>query len=287
MSKSPPGVQRVVAGLNFFAEHPGQSFTFTDILKALDLGRATCHSLLVGLVEAQYLYRNIDKTYVIGPALAAIGRISSREFSPKLAAQPELRALSDEYRAVATVARLEGADAVIELRAGSGRLRSWSASPGQRYPQRAPFAGSFFVTAKSYEIERWLDSLIPSPREEEKQDFYAGMEFVRQHGYMFGEYNAGVEYDTSDPVLPFTGQKDAYPVKVCRQLELQSQYQLAFITSPVIGHDDNVEFIIILSAFRNARSGMAVAETGAQLRAAAERLSAFITGDSAAYPLPR
>lgn len=287
MSKSPPGVKRVVSVLNFFAEHPGQPFTFTDILKALDLGRATCHALLAGLVEAQYLYRNIDKTYVVGPALAAVGRISSEQFSPKLATQPELRALSDECRAVATAARLEGTDAVIEFRAGSGRLHGWSAAPGQRYPQRAPFAGSFFATAKSYEIEKWLDCLTPGPPDAEKQDFYAGMEFVQHHGYMFGEYNAGVEYDPSDPVLPFTGKKDAYPVKVSRQLELRSQYQLAFIVSPVFGVSGDVEFVIILSGFRATRSGKAVKEMGEQLRAAAERITGFINGHSEAYPLPR
>src|SRR5579862_1386791 len=97
MSRSSPAVQRIVAILNFFAEHPGQAFTLTDVIKALKLSRATCHALLTGLVEAGYLYRSSDKSYVLGPALAAIGRNANMHYSPLQVAQPEMRALADEY----------------------------------------------------------------------------------------------------------------------------------------------------------------------------------------------
>ncbi len=286
MSTAPPGVQRVVAVLNFFAEHPGQAFSFTDILKALDLGRATCHSLLGGLVDAEYLYRNVDKTYVIGPAFAAIGNIAHRQFSAMQVTQPELRALSDDVRAVATAARLDHNDVVIECRAGSGQLHSWSVATGERYPLRAPFAGAFFATAKSYEIERWLDHLSPPASAEEKQAFFASIEFTRAHGFSFGEYNAEVDYDPAAPALPFTGKKTAYPVKVCEQLDSGTSYQIAFVISPVFGAQGRVEFVLVLSGFRQAASGASVAALGEQLRAAAARISGFINGRNQPYPLP-
>ena len=71
MSRSSPGVRRVAAILNFIADHPGQAFALTDLVRALKLSRATCHALLTGLVDVGYLFRTSDKTYVLGPALAA------------------------------------------------------------------------------------------------------------------------------------------------------------------------------------------------------------------------
>src|SRR3546814_12729356 len=81
MARTSPGVQRIVSILNFFADHPEQSFTLTDLVRALKLSRATCHALLTGLVEAGYLDRSHDKSFVLGATLAPneIGRASCRE----------------------------------------------------------------------------------------------------------------------------------------------------------------------------------------------------------------
>src|SRR3546814_10662225 len=100
MARTSPGVQRIVSILNFFADHPEQSFTLTDLVRALKLSRATCHALLTGLVEAGYLYRSHDKSYVLGPTLDAIGRIADPHSSPLQITQPEMRALADEFDAV-------------------------------------------------------------------------------------------------------------------------------------------------------------------------------------------
>eukprot|EP00456_Euglypha_rotunda_P003034 TRINITY_DN105420_c0_g2_i1.p2 TRINITY_DN105420_c0_g2~~TRINITY_DN105420_c0_g2_i1.p2 ORF type:complete len:111 (-),score=19.28 TRINITY_DN105420_c0_g2_i1:10-342(-) len=61
MARSSPGVKRIVSILNFFADHPEQAFTLTDLVRALKLSRATCHALLTGLVESGYLYRKIGR----------------------------------------------------------------------------------------------------------------------------------------------------------------------------------------------------------------------------------
>lgn len=286
MSKAPPGVKRVVAVLNFFAEHPGQSFTFTDIVKALGLGRATCHALLAGLVEAQYLYRNTDKSYVIGPALAAIGRIANEQFSPTLVTQPELRALSDEFRAICSAVYREGTDVVLKLRAGSGQQQSWSVPQGHRLPLRAPFAGAFFATATAEEVEQWLQQLTPVPPEQEKQDLLAGIEFTKQYGFSYGVTNLDIETVRDAPELAFTGKKTQYPVLICSQLDKNAQYQLAFITCPVFNQFGHVEFVLNLSGFRGIVPGAAIQEMGDKLREAAERITYYINGRSQAYPLP-
>ncbi len=286
MSKSPPGIKRVVAVLNFFAEHPGQAFTFTDIVKALDLGRATCHALLAGLVEAQYLFRNIDKSYVVGPALAAIGKIANDQFSPLQATQPELRVLSDEFRMVSSAVYREGSDVFIKLRAGSGNHRSWSVPQGRSLPLRAPFAGAFFATAKRYDVEKWLDQLTPVAPEKEKQELFAGIEFTRRHGFSFAVHNPEVETRNEAPELAFTGVKAEYPIEICAELDRTAEYLLAFLSCPVFNKQGEVDFVLNMSGDMGMVSGSTIAEMGSKLREAAERITHFNNGKSEPYPLP-
>lgn len=286
MSKTPPGVKRVVAVLNFFAEHPGQSFNFTDIVNALDLGRATCHSLLAGLVEAQYLYRNTDKTYVIGSALAAIGKIAHEQFSPLQATQPELRTLSDECRAICSAVYHEQGNAVIKARAGSGSHLGWSMQ-GHSLPLRAPFAGPFFATAKPYEIDKWLDQLSPKTNDKEREDLLNSIQFVRQRGYSFGVFDNEVVPDPKVPEEAFFAEKAEYPVLISDELEQDSHYHLAYITSPVLNQRDEVEFVLNLSGFKQVLTGAQVEAMGKKLRDAAARITYFMNGHRTPYPFPK
>lgn len=286
MSNTPPGVKRVVAVLNFFAEHPGQSFTFTDIVKALDLGRATCHSMLAGLVEAQYLYRNRDKTYIVGPALAAVGKIAHEQFSPMQAAQPEMRALSDEYRAICAAVYHERGNAVIRSRTGSGSGLIWSMPEGYELPLRAPFASGFFMAAEPREIDQWLEQLTPPVTAGERKEFLAGIDFTRGHGYTFGVYNPKAAETVESPREAFTGKIAEYPATVATTLDRKATYQLAYVNCPVFNQREQVEFVLNLSGFSGPIPGARVEEMGRKLRDAAERITYFLNGRSKPYPFP-
>lgn len=286
MSKAPPGVKRVVSVLNFFAEHPGQSFTFTDVVKALKLGRATCHSLLAGLVEEHYLYRNADKTYVIGPALAAVGRIASEQFSPLQAAQPEMRVLSDECHAICSAVYFERGNVIIRARAGSGSHLSWSVPQGYELPLRAPFAAAFLAWSKDYEVAKWLDQLSPSATKKECLQLDDSIAFTRKHGYSFGvnTQEKAAEFDRS-VIEPFMSRDNTdFPVASMGDLDMNAEYPLAFVTAPVFGKEGEVAFVLNLSGFKGLVSGHKVEFMGDRLKEAAERVTYFITGKKGSYP---
>jgi len=274
----------MVSVLNFFAEHPGQSFTFTEIVKALKLGRATCHALLAGLVEEQYLYRNADKSYVIGPALVAVGKIANEQFSPLQAAQPEMRLLSDDCNAICSAVYLQRGNVVIRSRAGGGTHLGWSVPQGYEAPLRAPFAAAFFAWSRPGEVDKWLDQMQPPARDTERAQLAASIEFTRRRGFAFGVFNPDVEADRSAPEMPFTGEKREYPVHSMAELLPEREYQLAFITVPVIGKQGEVVFVLNLSGFRGPVAGDRVQAMGTLLRQAAERITSFITGNKNGYP---
>ncbi|MFD2135638.1 helix-turn-helix domain-containing protein [Novosphingobium resinovorum] len=160
MSRSSPGVARVAAILNFIADHPGQAFALTDLVRALKLSRATCHALLTGLVDVGYLYRTTDKTYVLGPALAAIGRTAAAHFSPLQVAQPEMRSLADEFDVVCGAYFLEGDVIHLRERAASLSHIGYPVPLGTRMPLRWIQAMTFFARS-ARDADAWVSRADP------------------------------------------------------------------------------------------------------------------------------
>src|SRR5580693_418785 len=177
MARSSPGVLRVASILNFIADHPDQAFTLTDLVKALKLSRATCHALLTGLVEVGYLYRASDKNYILGPALASIGRVAALHTSPLQVAQPEMRALADEFDTICACFFRDGDDIVVRDRAASVSHVGWSVPVGTRLKLRPPFAAIFYAWAPRSEAEAWLDAYQPPPTPAHRIEMFKGMAF--------------------------------------------------------------------------------------------------------------
>ncbi len=235
MANSPPGVKRMVSVLNFFAEHPGQAFTFTDIVRALKLGRATCHALLTGLVDEGYLYRNPDKTYVIGPTLVELGNVVTKQFSPLQAVQPELRKLADDFGVLASAIARDGAEVVIRAKAGSGNSFAWANSPiGERLPLRVPFAATYFAGSDQKGLERWLDVAGESATREQLDLMYECIRFIREKGFAYLTRNRQLPED-SDHRRHFrwSNPDSGMPAYLMTELAPGKSYELSAVLSPV------------------------------------------------------
>jgi DNA-binding IclR family transcriptional regulator len=278
MSRSSPGVLRVAAILNFIADHPGQAFALTDLVRALKLSRATCHALLTGLVDVGYLYRTSDKTYVLGPALAAIGRTAAEHFSPLQIAQPEMRKLADDFDVVCGAYFLEGDIMHLRDRAASASHVGYPVPLGTRMAMHWTQAITFFARAPK-DAEAWIARSQPKLGDEQIAQMRGGMEFVRVHGFVPLVRKPGV-------TLPLTGNPDNFTppqgddIPVTPQLELgdHEAYPLAAIIAPVFDGLGKVPFALVMAGFRTALSGPKVLEAGAQGAEACGRISAFISG---------
>ncbi|MCJ2187833.1 IclR family transcriptional regulator [Novosphingobium beihaiensis] len=274
MSRSSPGVARVAAILNFIAGHPGQAFALTDLVRALKLSRATCHALLTGLVDVGYLYRTTDKTYVLGPALAAIGRTAAEHFSPLQVVQPEMRSLADEFDVVCGAYFLEGETIHLRERAASLSHVGYPVPLGTRMPLRWIQAMSFFARTPR-EAENWAARTTPALSEEQLVPFRAGLDFVREQGFLplmrrpdRGE--EGISAGTQDP-----------PVVPQLTLEESTVYPLMAIMAPIYDSRDRVTISLVLAGFHGAMTGAAVTQAGRRLAEACARISSFLSGRAA------
>lgn len=278
MARSSPGVKRMVSVLNFFAEHPGQAFTLTDIVRALKLSRATCHALLTGLVEYGYLYRTSDKSYVIGPALVAIGRIANEHFSPLQVAQPEMRALADQFDAICSAFFRQGSDVVVRGRATSMSHLGYSIPLGARLPLRPPFGAIYYAWSPPAEVERWLGQLSPRPEPDQRADMIRGMAFAREHGFAFGIRTTRASFPPVEPERTIIERPAEFPAAALHEIDADKAYRLAFVLAPVFDRKGKVEFVLGLVGFDRQVSGADVMGMGQALRAACDRISDYITG---------
>jgi DNA-binding IclR family transcriptional regulator len=277
MPRPSPGIRRTVAILNFFAAHPGQSFTLTDLVRALRLSRATCHSLLAGLVEAGYLYRTNDKSYVLGPTLIAIARIAAEHFSPLQVAQPEMRMLADEFDVICSAFFREGDDVVERARAAA--VSHLDTIPqGARLRLRAPFGAIYYAWSPPEEADNWLDHAALPATPEHRQRMREGMAFTRQYGFSWGMRNASAGPSSMSTAETFLAPRPNYEVSLGTELQRDKEYPLAFLVAPVFNANHDIEFVMALRGFTRMYKGAAIERIGQRLVETCQRITRFIAG---------
>ncbi|HKY89853.1 MAG TPA: helix-turn-helix domain-containing protein [Nevskiaceae bacterium] len=277
MARSSPSVLRVTAVLDFFADHPGQAFNLTDLVRSLKLSRATCHGLLTGLVESGYLFRTTEKSYVLGPALLRVAQVAGSTFSPLQVAQPEMRRLADAYDAVCSAAFREGHEVVVRERAAAVSHLGYSTPRGARLPLAPQFAAPFFASSTPAQRKAWIDGFNPPCSKPQAEAFAKGVEFVHAHGYMFSVVRAGVDLDRESAQWLAERRYGDTPILAKFELVPDEKYNLTFISAPVFDARQQVAFALALQGFHRVFSGAEIETIGARVREACDRITSFMT----------
>lgn len=275
MTRLSPGIRRMVAILDFFADHPGQHFTLTQLSRTLKLSQATCHAILAALVERGYLYRTHDRSYVIGQRLVAIGRIANEYFSPLQVAEPEMRALADEFDAVCAAFFREGEEVVVRAREASLSQLGGAMPKGARMRIWPPLGAIYHGGLSSTKSNACLDRILRPLTPEQRTAMLGGMAFMRERGFLFGVRNIDVLLAKDAPEQVYSGQFGDYPMTVESTIELDGRYRLAYVISPIFDIRADVAFILALTGFTGLLPGERIVRMGRQLREACDRVSNF------------
>jgi DNA-binding IclR family transcriptional regulator len=278
MTLCSPGVERVAAILNFMAEHPDRAVSVSDLVRALKISRTTCYDLVTSLAHVGYLHRTNDNTYVLGPSLALVGQIAARHASPVLIAQPEMRALAEEFDVICSAFFRDGDYLVVRERVASGSNLDWSSPKGARVRMRAPFAGIFYAWSPPARAEAWLQATTPSPTEEQTALMQRAMAFARQYGFTFSVRNARSADLPDDATQAFEDADTDLPVTMIPELDPDREYPLMSVLSPVFDTSHEVLFLLALVGFTRKASGREIEHIGRRLRAACDHISGFIGG---------
>jgi DNA-binding IclR family transcriptional regulator len=274
-----PTVLRTVAILNFFADHPGQAFTLTELVRALKISRATSHSILASLVEANYLYRNNEKSYVLGPGLARVGAAAHLHSNPLQVAMPEMRVLADSLDVICSAIFLEGDVAVVRERAASVSHIGWIGQLGRNFPLHPPFGTVFMAWAPTTEIDRWIGKMQPMADRVIRQRVVDSLEFARRRGFAYGLRKEHIRDEAHAQALTYRLDKTEY---LATDLAPGLDYDLAFVAAPVFKSNGSVACALALMGFIAPVSATGIEMIGQRLRQVCDRISQSIGGSEPA-----
>ncbi|CAA0080278.1 Uncharacterised protein [Mycolicibacterium vanbaalenii] len=153
--RASPPTERVVAVLDFLAEHPHDGFGLSELARRLGMSKPTCLGIVTTLSDARYLVRDArDKTYRIGPRLIALGHTAQESMRVNPSARTELRRLSTMYGTTAALsAVIDDRITLLELVGPPGA--DAGVQVGQSYPF-APPVGLMFVLWDDEALRDWL-----------------------------------------------------------------------------------------------------------------------------------
>ena len=285
MARPAPAVDRVVALLDFLAEHPDDEYSLSGLARRLDLNKATAHSMLTALTEAGYLLRNpTDKTFGLGPALVTIGNAASaREVEIVEFARDEMRSLADELGVQCSASAVFGAEIVILARSGESPPLAANVRVGDRLPFVPPLGTVFVAWSAPGVIDAWLRRVGPGATEVELARYRRAVETVRRRGYSLGlEADARVRLGRAladhDPAVNALVGELGHEEYILLELEHSASYRLSMVAAPVFASDGSVALALTLIGFADPLGAAQLTRYAERLVGAARRVTAAVHG---------
>jgi DNA-binding IclR family transcriptional regulator len=286
VARPSPGVARVVAVLDFLAEHPEEVFSLSELCRHVDLNKATAHSLLAELTDAGYLVRDpVEKTYALGPRLLAIGLAAARnERAVVNRARRHLRRLATELDVRCVASTLRGDEIVILDVAGRDRPFQLSIQPGNRVPCVPPVGTVFMAWATESEVERWLARADDDLTQADRDGYLAALAAVRRRSCSLsldGGARTRLERamigDETGPIVDAVHDlgQEAY---LLVDLDPDRPYELSHLAAPVFGADGQVVLALTIYDLPTTSSGTDVEALIERLHAAAGAVTASVGG---------
>jgi DNA-binding IclR family transcriptional regulator len=170
--------------VELFVVNPGRRFNLSQIVEELRLSISTVHSILTTLVARGWLVRRAsDKTYALGPRLAAAGRASRGAIVGLREIESAVDRISVELGAVCSASIVDGDELVILAQSSPPGAADPAVRVGQRVPFGAPFGASFVAWGDADQIDDWLNHSPLGVSATERALYRRVFEGIRERGY--------------------------------------------------------------------------------------------------------
>jgi DNA-binding IclR family transcriptional regulator len=285
VTRGTPAAQRTVDVLNLLAAHAGRPLGLTEIARRVGIGKGTAHALVTTLGEAGFLVRHpTDKTYVLGPAVVALGRAAAAaELGALDFARPAMERLSNDLGLRCLASAAIGTDIVILGKAGAPVPLGVSVEVGQRLPLVPPLGTVFVAWSTPAEIDAWLRRLGASAGEADLARYREAIATVRRRGYSvaleadararLGRALAALEGDPGtftlrQQVLDLVADL-GHEEYILGELTGAARYQINHLAAPVLDPDGHVVLALTLVGFTDQLDAADVEPLGRRLVAEA------------------
>jgi DNA-binding IclR family transcriptional regulator len=286
---------RVVGILDFLAARPERSYGLSELSRTLGMNKATCLTVLAGLVSSGYLLQDPDsKTYSLGPSSLALGNAALARFPAVGPARSVMEALASELGVVCTVMVRANNNLVVLSEAGTpGPLRATVSRVGLRTPFIPPLGAPFIAWATPVEFEQWMARAQPALQETERRAVRRVVATIRARGFQATQLTPGEpvlqEFQRStgsDPERTLSDLVTAMTRRIRNQsnpyhiidIEPTERYILGIVAAPVFGEDGRPLLTLGLEGFRWRVDGRELRSIGDRLVAAAREISLAVGG---------
>ena len=288
-ARSSPPTQRVVAILDFMAEHPHDRFGLSELARHVGLAKPTCLGIVTTLTESGYLVRDSrDKTYRLGPSLIALGHIAQESMRVNPAAREELSRLSGAFNTTAALAAVvDDRITLLELVGPPG------ADVGVRVGQSYPFAppvGLMFVLWDDDALRDWLSRAPTIPLRTDTQRLDRVITECRTAGYLVERLTpggrrlyalmAGMSSTLPDELRALLGELISdigERVYLRSEAEARQRHDISVISAPVYDHHRRQIMVVSLQIGR-AMTDSEIARHAKGLTATADALTTGLGG---------
>ena len=290
--------RRVVRLINFFAAHPTESFTLSEVVDQLSLSAGSAHRALKALTDTRYLARHPKhKTYSLGLALVAIGQAALERHPAVNIARAEMAKLTADLDLQCVATALVGDELMSLAKTGDTPADQGIRHVGERRPFVPPLGLGHAAWSTPERIDAYLAKIASrSARRdaEMRAHMRKSLAAIRARGYALAANGPAMksvwqmiwEYATHF-------RNERYWAQMHRLLGALSNDELqllsldhvgaarvAYISAPVFSPSGEVLLSISLSGFTRKLDARAVARIAERVCEAAARVT-----DSARGPV--
>jgi DNA-binding IclR family transcriptional regulator len=227
-----PAVVRAGEVLTFLAAHPTGEFTMSELARELGVPRATCNSLVLGLVEGGFVHRTAGRRYQLGPACIALGD-AARSANPALrAASVHAEALAREHGLVMAVTIRSGQETRVANVFDFGPPFVVRPRAGEAIVLVPPFGASFVAWDSDTEIDAWLDRADPPLSPAEATRYRQALAAVRRRRYSVTVTTAR-NPELADALERLAGQPDADEARRRRDQAIRAMTHSEYLAAEI------------------------------------------------------
>ena len=285
----PNGTGRTAAIVEFLASRPDQTFTLSEVARFCGLQKSTAHKILGTLHELGWVTRSpVDLRFGLGPTLIAIGQAAVETRPEVNLARPVMQRMAITFRRPCVLTTTLGLE-ILVLEVVGGTMRQGGAYAGQRVPLDAPFGTVFVAWQEDDRRREWYGrSSIVS--EDEVKVLERLLTATRKRGYVITLHS-----DPRDRMAQIMGavssERTIHDVRRILKEQIAHLPAAAYlmdsnpgagslavesIQAPIFDADGEVRYALSVGDIDSELDRKAVSRYGAQVRKAADEVTAAI-----------
>ncbi|HEX3454486.1 MAG TPA: helix-turn-helix domain-containing protein [Gaiellaceae bacterium] len=242
MSRPVPAVERAIEILELLAARPHELLGLSEIARALDMNKASCHATLTLLADRSYLIRHDDKTYTLGPSVLTLANSFLLDQDALPHARVEMAALSRELDLDCVASGVTDDKIVVLARTSSAGSFGVDVRVGTHFALVPPVGTVFLAWAPRERVDEWLAGIGGGATGAKRARYLDALAIVRDRGYSVA---LGSAFDRA------TAEARDIDDYLLFQLEEKARLPVTHIAAPVFDPAGTVRLALTVVGFHD------------------------------------